>query len=108
MKTIEPKEKYVIIHPKEDDGSEVKYSMILVLGRALGTRIGNDDTIENRLMKAVASLDGVDGINPQMGRYTIGITIARTFDADEVIAELKRRLDEEVLSEIVRPKLVTP
>lgn len=104
---IEPKEKYTIIHPKEDNGDQVKHSLILVLGRALGTRIGSDETVESRMMHAAASLDGIDTIN-LLGRYSIGLTIARTFDADEVITELKRRLDEDVLSDIVRPKLVTP
>lgn len=106
MNTIEPTEKFVIIHPKEDDGTEVKYSLILTLGRPLGDG-PETNTVGDRLMRALGSLDGMDNLNPNMGRYTIGMTIARTFDADEVITELKRRLNEEVLSDIIRPKLVT-
>lgn len=107
--TIQPKEKFVIIHPKENDGTEVKHSLLLVLGRKLSDNMGSgqDDTIENRLIKAIGTLDGVDTIQPGVGRYTIALTIARTFDANEVITELERRLNEDVLSEIIRPKLVT-
>ncbi|MCV0439798.1 MAG: hypothetical protein K5880_14315 [Hydrogenophaga sp.] len=107
MSKIEPKEKYIIIHPKDDDGVEVKTSLVLTLGRQLGEVLGPDDTIEGRLIKALGTLDGIDNLQPNMGRYTIGMTIARTFDAEEVLTELKRRLEEDVLSDIIRPKLVT-
>jgi len=103
MSKIEPTEKYVIIHPKEDDGTEVKYSLILTLGRQLGEVVQGEETIESRLIKALGTLDGLDNLQPNMGRYTIGLTIARTFDADEVLTELKRRLETDVLSNIVRP-----
>jgi hypothetical protein len=108
MKEIEPREKYIIIHPTDDDGNEVKTSFILTLGRQLGDPIGSDETVEARLIQALGTLPGIDSINPNMGRYTMGATIARCFDADEVLTELRRRLDEDVLTEIVRPKLVTP
>jgi hypothetical protein len=109
MNTIEPTQKYVLIHPKEDDGTEVKYSFILTLGRQLGEQVGGaGETIESRLIKALGSLEGIDNIQPNMGRYTIGATIARTFDAEAVLTELKRRLEADVLSEIVRPALVIP
>lgn len=117
MNNIEPKEKFVITHPREEDGTENKFAFMLTLGKKISHRFnpvsdapsgGDPDTVETRLIRALGTLDGIDSINPGVGRYTITASIARTFDPDEVLNELKRRLEEEVLSEVVRPQLVTP
>ena len=103
-----PKEKFVFVFAKNDNGTDMKYRFMLVLGKQTSSKIGGgEETVGQRLMKAVGSLDGVDNIQPDMGRYTMEITIARTFDADEVIAELKERLENDVLSDIIKPKIVT-
>jgi len=102
MNQPQPTEQIVITHPKDADGQDVKYSFMLTLSK----RIEKD--LEGRLIQAVGTLDGIDNLQPNMGRYTIGITVARSFDPDEVITELKRRLEADVLSDIVRPTLVVP
>lgn len=89
--------KYIFTFLKEGEG-ENKYRFMLTLGRFI------DKTVGQKLMDVMGTLDGIDGFQP-VGRYTVEVVIARTFNADEVIAELTRRLDEEVLSDIIRPKL---
>lgn len=110
MNTIEPKEKYVIIHPTEDDGSELRYSFILTLSRHLGEKTGADETVGDRLIRALGTMPGIDTLNPNVGRYSIHATIARTFDPEEILNELKERLERDVLSDIIRPsqEIVTP
>ena len=106
-----PREDFVLTFPKDQDGQEVKWRFMLTLSKAMGFNFGSKekpDTVEQRLVKAVGTLDGIDYVNPGVGRYTVEIAIARTFDVDEVIAELKRRIQFEVLTEIKTPKLVVP
>lgn len=106
-----PREPFVLTFPKDENGQEVKWRFMLTLSKTMGFNFGNKekpDTIEHRLIKAVGTLDGIDYVNPGVGRYTVEIAIARTFDADEVIAELKNRIQNEVLIEIIRPRFVHP
>ena len=97
-----PKHDFVITHPKDDNGEEVKFSFMLTLKKQI------QKETEEKLIEAIGTLDGIDSINPGVGRYTMAATIARTFDPDEVLDELKRRIKDDVLSDIVRPKIVTP
>ena len=109
MNQPKPIEKYVMTFPKDEDGTDIKYRFMLTLGRKLTEKVGapsGDETIESRLMKAIGTLDGVDGAGAGAGRYTVEVMIARSFNPEEVIEELKRRLDTEVLSEIIKPTLV--
>jgi len=104
-----PREKYVFTFPQDENGKDVLYRFMLTLGRKVTEKVGDPsggETIGSRLMEAIGTLDGVDNVIPG-NRYTLEVTIARTFDAQEVIDELKRRLDKDVLSEIIVPKLVT-
>jgi hypothetical protein len=106
---IKPLESFVLTFPKDEAGKDVKYRFMLTLSKKLKQKVGGgDETIESRLIEQLGTLDGVDGIGIGGGRYTIEVTIARTFDPDAVIEELKRRLTEVVLSEIIRPPLVVP
>lgn len=97
---------YLLTFPKDDEGEEVKYRFMLTLGKR-GTEKINGEEIKVRLQKALGSLDGIDGIG-QGGLYTVEVVIARTFDADEVIAELEKRLKADVFGTIMVPKLVQP
>ena len=100
---VKPKEKYVFIFPEDENGEPItKFRFLIAFGKQLRE-------IEEKLQKALGELNGIDQIAlaPQ-GRYTIEVVIARSFDPDEVIAELKHRLDTNVLSDIIRPKLVLP
>ena len=108
-----PKEKYVLTFPQTEEGEDMKFRFMLTVDRKLktevpGTNQENPETYERRLIKALGTLDGIDAIQPEVGRYTIEVTIARTFDPDDVIVELKNRLDKEVLTDIIRPVFVTP
>jgi hypothetical protein len=106
MKNIEPKEKYIIIHPKEEDGSELQHSFILVLGQKLSEKVGTE-TIGDRMVSLLTRLNGIDAYQLNLGMYSLHVTIARTFDSEEVLNEFKRLLEDEVLSSIVKPTLIT-
>lgn len=106
-----PREDFVLTFPKDQDGQEVKWRFMLTLSKPMGFNFGSKekpDTVEQRLVKAVGTLDGIDYVNPGVGRYTVEIAIARSFDVDEVIEELRNRIKHEVLSDLVRPRLVVP
>lgn len=102
-----PLQPFVLTFPQDEEGKDIKYRFMLTLSKKLKQPIGGSkETIESRLIEALGTLDGIDGIALGGGRYTIEITIARTFDPDIVIEELKVRLTNDVLSEIIRPSLV--
>jgi len=98
MKDIQAKEKYVLTFPEDENGDPVtNFRFMLSLGRPISE-------VEAKLQKALGTLPGIDQIKLlQIGRYTLEVVIARTFDADEVLTELKRRLETDVLSEIIQP-----
>lgn len=102
-----PREPFVFTFPRDDKGEEMPYRFMLTLSKNFGTKIGTED-IGTRLTRALLTLDGIDAFSQGVGRYTVEVTIARTFDPAEVLEELKRRLKNDVLSEIIRPPLVTP
>lgn len=106
MTPIQPIEPFVFTFPHDGEGKEVKYRFMLTLSKPLSRQIGTE-IIGDRLMKAVGSLDGVEAIGTNIGRYSIEVALARTFDPDVVIAEIKRLLNEVVLSEIIRPPVIT-
>jgi hypothetical protein len=106
MTQPEAKEKYVFTFMKDENGKDILYRFILTLSKKFSEGEG-EDSIEHRLRKVFATINGLDGMSG-VGRYTVEISVARTFDAEEVIAELKRRLETEVLTDIIQPGLVTP
>jgi hypothetical protein len=101
MTQPQPTEQFIFTHPKDEDGKDILYRFMLTLNKRLAEKIGTE-TIESRLLKAIGTLNGVDGMQ-QGGMYTTEVVIARTFNAEDVITELKRRLKEDVLSEIITP-----
>lgn len=106
MTQITPREKFVFTFARDEKGEDMKYRFMLTLSRRLGEKIG-DEFIAKRLETALATLDGIDAIHASNSRYSVEIILARTFDADEVIEEIKRRLVNDVLSEIIRPTLIS-
>lgn len=102
MTQPKPTEQFIFTHPKDENGEDILYRFMLTLNKRLSEEIGTE-TIESRLLRAIGTLNGVDGIQ-KGGMYTTEVIIARTFNAEEVITELKRRLKEDVLSEIITPK----
>ncbi len=102
---------YILTHPTDDEGQDILFRFMLTLGKKLSDKVGDptgEETIETRLIQAIGTIVGIDGVGIGAGRYTVEVTIARTFDPSEVIVELKRRLDDDVLSDIIRPSLITP
>lgn len=89
---IKPKEDYVFTFAKDDDGSEIRNNFILTLSKPIGTLVEK--------MKPILQLDGIDGMDAQnVGRYSIHFIIAKTFDPNEIIAEMERLLPA-ILSDI--------
>lgn len=106
MTGITPKQDYVFTFAKDEDGADLKFRFILTLGKKLTSGdIPGKDSVGHRLMKVLATLDGIENFQTNVGFYSVEVGIARTFDADEVIAELKKQLESDVLSEIIKPKL---
>jgi len=104
-----PLKKYVLTFPKDGEGQEMKYRFMLTVDRCLTNKTGSgDEDYGTRLLKSLSTINGIEAIVPQGGRYTLEVGIARTFDPNEVIKEIERRLNEEVLTDIIRPTLVTP
>jgi len=100
-----PTEKYVFTFPRDEAGQDFKWRFMVTLSKPMGQKIG-DESIVQRFANAIQKIDGIDSFQPTGGRYTAEITLARTFDPDEVIAELKKALDESILSEIIRPPII--
>jgi hypothetical protein len=99
---MKPTEDLVITYPEDSEGNPVVKSRFMV---TLSKRLHK---VEKELQKALA-LDGIDHYQT-VGFYTFEVVIARTFDVDEVTDELKRRLKDDVLSDIITPnkEIVTP
>jgi hypothetical protein len=97
---IEPTKKYDIQFAEDRDGNELRYRFILTVDRPIKTK----DMIAKLIQLLDHDLPGIDKGQP-LGRYSMEIVIARTFDPDQVLEQLKNRLESDVLSEIVRPKL---
>jgi predicted oxidoreductase len=92
-------QKYVIIFAKDEKGEDIHYRFMLSIGKSI-------KSVEKSLLEALMGTDGVDRMEIH-GRYTAEVVIARSFDAEEVLAELRPKLDA-ALSDIVVPKLVMP
>lgn len=107
MTKISPVAPYVLTFPYSQEGKDIKYRFMLTLSKPLGQAIGTE-RVGERLINTLGQLDGVDNISAPVGRYTIEVALARTFDPEVLIVEIERLLKEEVLSEIIRPPLITP
>jgi hypothetical protein len=93
----QPKSKYHIEFAKDKDGSEIRHRFMLVTSKPIKSK-----EMAAQLHQIIQfDQDGIDNFEVH-GRYTMEIVIARTFDPDEVIAELKEKLDI-LLSNIIQP-----
>jgi len=90
--------KYVMTFAQDGNGEETKYRFILSLSKRI-------EKLGQPILDALMSTEGIDSVQP-IGRYTIDICIARSFNADEVIATLEPKLDA-LLSDIITAKLIT-
>lgn len=102
--TIQPIEKYTITHPKDEQGNEIKRRFILTTSKPI-----KDKEMYGKVMLLLTdTVPGIDGFNI-MGRYTMEIVIAMTFDPEQVTTALKNELDV-ILSPLALPTktLVTP
>jgi hypothetical protein len=97
MVQIQPVDKYVITHPKDEQGNEIKRRFILTSSKPI-----KDKDMYGKVMLLLGeTVPGIDGFNI-MGRYTMEIVIAMTFEPNEVIAALKSELDI-ILSPLALP-----
>jgi predicted oxidoreductase len=90
-------QKYVLIFAKDENGNEIPYRFMLSINKSI-------KAVEKSLLEALMGTEGVDRMEIH-GRYTAEVVIGRAFDAEEVLAELRTKLDS-VLSDIITPKLV--
>ena len=95
MKTTE---KYIFTFAKDQNGEDIPHRFMLTLSK----RIKEVDTGIQKML----DMDGIDAFG-MAGQYTMEVTLARTFDAHEIIAEIKKQLDL-ILSDIIRPTIVKP
>lgn len=98
MSTIKPIEKYVITFAKDHDRNDLKYHFMVSINKRV-------KEVEKELSQCLYSLHGIDMIN-MVGMYTFEILIAKTFNPDQVLEELKKKLEQDVLCEIIHPKIV--
>ena len=95
--TIKPTKKYDIVFAKTEGGEEIKFRFVLTTSKPI-----RDKEMAAQLVQLLEhDLPGIDGFNI-MGRYTMEIIIARTFDAEAVVGELQSRLDT-VLNTVLQP-----
>lgn len=92
-------QKYNFIFAKDEKGEDIKYRFMLSISKSLSDNQG-------AVIKAIQAFEGIDAVQP-IGRYTMDVVIGRAFDPDEVFSELRNLLDS-LLSDIIRPTLVTP
>ena len=91
-----PKEKYHLEFAKDKEGEDIPFRFMLVTSKPV-----KDKAMAAQLVQLLQhTLQGIDNFEIH-GRYTIDIIIARTFDPDEVLEDLKRELDI-LLSEIIQ------
>ena len=96
MNKIEPLEKFILTFPEDEDGNPVtKYRFIVSLSKPV-------KEVEQPLLEGLGTIDGIDGINFAVGRYTFEVAIAKTFDADQVIAAIEETLGT-AMSDIIQP-----
>lgn len=105
MSKLQAKEKYVLTFGKNDDGEDIRNSFLISLSIPLGEKI-RDQAVGELLVKFLSELGGLDQFD-RVGMYTARVLVAATFDADEFVAALRAGIEAEVLSEIVRPQIVT-
>jgi hypothetical protein len=96
---IKPIEKYVLTFAKDAEGEDVLFSFILTLSKPISK-------VQENLNKHVLSLPGIDNFSA-FGMYSMEIRTARTFDPEEIVQQIKENLEKHVLSDIIRPKIVT-
>lgn len=97
MVQIQPVDKFVITHPKDEHGNDIKRRFMLSSSKPI-----KDKEMYGKVMLLLGeTVPGIDGFNI-VGRYTMEIVIAMTFDPDEVIAALKTELDV-ILSPLALP-----
>ncbi len=104
----EPTEEYVITHAKGADGEDNPFVMFVSFGMTLGKmpESGKD------FLMALFAIDGVEG-SERMGRYSVSVGIAPTFDPAEVKAEVVKVVEAQSkagLAKIITSdtKIITP
>jgi hypothetical protein len=91
-------EDFRITFPKKnEDGSEDKQLVVITLAKPLDKTSYGDP---RAYLKALSDVDGVDAIQP-LGRYTVQLVLANTFDFNSVVADLQAVVEKAVSAIIV-------
>jgi hypothetical protein len=100
---------FIIIHPnKHKDGTEDKQLLIVTLSKRLDkTQYGDPQAFVSALM----AVEGVDALQP-VGRYSVQMVLANTFDFDSVIEDIKAVIERAVSAVLLplrpnAPKITT-
>lgn len=101
MSEVQPTLDYHFEHPKTPDGEELQNRFILTFKRPVAD-------VPKEGMQDLLVMPGIDQIQP-MGRYTVDMIVAKTFDVEEVKAAIVAKL-ETLQSGIIQPDraLITP
>jgi hypothetical protein len=101
---VTPKEKFILTKSKDNEGNEVDWHFRLTLSKPIRDRPMAE--LLNAFLEEVDN--GIDNFTIK-GRYTIEITVAATFDGQEVMEAVRSEWDR-LTSEIIQPNkdLVLP
>lgn len=87
---------YHVEHAKDDKGNEVLFRFIFTAKKPISpikSELTRGVSKSQAMLNAVMSVDGIDLIQP-VGRYSIEVVVAKTYDPKQVI---------EALAEAIRP-----
>lgn len=90
---IYPIEDFVITHPKDSNGNEIRNIFSLSFSKKI-------ESLKSKLIPFMTSLPGIDAWQPA-GHYTLEAVIAKTFNPEDILNYIKENLKQEVLSDLV-------
>lgn len=95
---------FIIRHPELTSGEQDQYYVVITFDKPLAKLREQG----SKLLQGLMGIDGLEGAE-RVGRYSIGIGIARTFEPEEVESEIAEVVAAEVSNIItLDKKIVTP
>lgn len=93
---------------KNAEGTTEESKYVVIITNSKPVVQGQEPT---KLIHELYSLDGIESVSQPLGRYTVSVQIARTFDPEEVLEEVQSILRRHA-SELILPtdagKIVAP
>jgi hydrogenase maturation factor len=105
--TAQPIKDYHIEFAKDDDGTDLENRFIFTAKKPIAplqSEVTAGISIAQKMLEAICSVDGMDFYQP-VGRYSMEIVVAKTFDPQDVIAAIVETV-RPIQSDIVLPSLV--